>query len=135
MIFDTNFLYFSCIVLVILIATLVYSIDQEIISNLNVTSNTINLTLTPSLVLLTRSWPISDKVVKNKTINDSIYLEAVENALNDLKYKDEIEKKIPSLKLRTPSYRHQKVVSTTEKARNLSRIGYLEEYTTRHVKR
>lgn len=124
--------------MVALIAILVYSIDQEITAGDNSTFTPLIsdlVPLTPATVLLGSSWPIVDKPIKNITIDDGIYLEAAEYAVQDLKDKDEIEEKIPSLKVRSPSYRHQKVVATMERGRNLSRLGYLEEYAAKHIHR
>lgn len=124
--------------MVIVIASLVYSIGQAVITNENSTDtpNINDVTpITPSLILFTRTMPIPDKIVSNKTIDDELYSEAALRAEQDLKRKNDIEEQIPSLQLRSPSYRHQKVVYTMEKGRNLSRMGYLEEYATRHLSR
>lgn len=119
-------------------ATLIYSINQEIIANENST-DTLSISdlvsLSPSMILLRKSWPISDKEIKNTTVDDGVYSEAAEMAKRRLKEKDELEKSVPSLKLTSPSYRHQKVTATSEKGRNISRLGYLEEYAMRHIYR
>lgn len=125
-------------ILIGLVAILAYSIDQEVISDENTTdTSTINdlVSLSPSIILFSRQWPIPDKTVENKSIDDETFLEAAGQAENNLKEKDEIEKNVRSLNLRSPSYRHQKVVATSEMARNLSKLGYLEEYATRHIYR
>lgn len=80
---------------------------------------------------MSRTWPIPDVPNENKTVDDDTWAIAIEDGKQKLEEKDEIEKDIPSLKLQSPSYKHQKVVATTERGRNFSKAGFVEEYATR----
>lgn len=57
-------------------------------------------------------------------------IEAGKEALGD---KDIIEATIVAPALNTPSYRHQKSVSTTREARMASKRGYVEDHATRYL--
>ncbi|CAH1153426.1 unnamed protein product [Phaedon cochleariae] len=137
---------FLTIFLVALIMTVMYSITERDLPN-NATdsptgsdSTTVNIdaatTPIPVFVLLSNIFPIGDVENKNETTNDALlWKEAIQAGQSGLEEKDKIETYVPSLQLRSPSYRHQRVVATSEKGRNLSRIGFVEEYATRHIHR
>ncbi|KAJ8951456.1 hypothetical protein NQ318_006888 [Aromia moschata] len=73
---------------------------------------------------LANNWPLSDSHCEKRTINNTRdWEDSINYGKKYLKERDDIEKLIPSLPIRSPSYRHQKVVATSERARNLSRFG------------
>lgn len=102
----------------------------------NITNTTINNTDKQLFTTnqLNFSIPLNDFHYKNVTINNGNEWEDAINAGKlELNKRDLIESVQPSLLLRSPSYRHQKVTATSEKARNISRIGYIHEYATRYI--
>lgn len=124
-----------CMMLVALVATISYSIENSENSNSTATNDT-ETDAMPVFLMFTSSWPIPDVDYKNHTSESKInWEECVEFGKQALKDKDEIEKVIPSLPIHSPSYRHHKVVATSAKARNLSRIGYVKEFATKHFYR
>nr|CAH7737940.1 unnamed protein product [Callosobruchus chinensis] len=114
-----------------------FSINEDVDTsgdNSSVVANLTNETF-PELILFNVQWPLPDPFPENETCDNTTWSEAIEAGMQGLIEKDEIENTIPSLALRSPSYRHQKVVATSEKARNMSRIGLIEEYATRFLHR
>ncbi|KAJ8934879.1 hypothetical protein NQ314_013155 [Rhamnusium bicolor] len=124
---------FLSILLVVLIATVAYSINNSEVPSDNSTSGITNDNET-ILILLSNTWPILDMRYKTQTLNDNTKWEKnLEAGRKALKEKDEIEKNAPSLPVHSPSYIHQKIVATSEKAKNLTRFGYIVEHATRHM--
>lgn len=119
-------------ILVALVATISYGIENP--ENSNSTAG--NETDMPVFLMFTSSWPIPDVDYKNYTSSDRVeWKECVRVGKEALRDRDEIEKIVPSLPIHSPSYRHQKVVATSAKARKLSRVGYVEEFATKHFYR
>nr|XP_023023971.1 chorion peroxidase [Leptinotarsa decemlineata] len=131
---------FLSLFLITLIITVVYSINEEESAGNSAlpNDNPLNETefVSPIFILLSNNLPIEDVRNTIRSTNDTqLWEEAIEFGKKGLKEKDEIEKHVPSLQLRSPSYRHQRVVATSERGRNLSRIGFIEEYATKHIHR
>lgn len=82
-----------------------------------------------------KSWPLEDQEDIKTFKNSTDLTHAMIQGQILLDEKDAIEKNNPSLKIDSPSYRHQKVLDTNEKARNLSRKGYQLEGATAFIYR
>lgn len=121
------------------VITVAYTINLPLDNKANTTEansslipiNETSIPINSFLVLFdTLSWPIEDKL-ENNTIRTSHDLnQALQEGAKALNNKDKIEEKCPSLKIDSPSYRHQKVMSTSSKARQFSRKGYEIEGAT-----
>ncbi|KAG5866644.1 hypothetical protein JTB14_025149 [Gonioctena quinquepunctata] len=136
-------LIFLSMFLTALVITVMNSINKEEAAN-NATIPIENGTVLPNqteinstspvLVLLSYNLPLADVNNQNQTTDDvMLWEEAILAGRKGLEEKDEIEKRVPSLQLRSPSYRHQRVVATSDRGRNLSKIGFVEEYATKHI--
>ncbi|XP_060516076.1 lactoperoxidase isoform X2 [Cylas formicarius] len=119
------------------VITVAYSINDNDNPISNDNSTAIESDVVPLesfLVLLnSRNWPLNDEIsngLDNITTDIQDALIAGKKALSE---KDRMETYNPSLSIDSPSYRHQKAFSFSEKARNLSRKGYAEEYATRYL--
>lgn len=55
---------------------------------------------------------------------------AINYGLKKLGDRELFEENMISMPLNTPSYRHQRAVSTTAEARKLTKRGYVENYAT-----
>lgn len=69
---------------------------------------------------------INDNNSKNSEID-----EIINSSLKALQNKDKNEKNILSLPLKSPGHRHQMATSTGQRARNISRIGFIEDHATK----
>ncbi|XP_023309880.1 myeloperoxidase [Anoplophora glabripennis] len=122
-----------CIIVVALVATISISINAP-----EDTNSALNNTETdmPVFLMFTSSLPIPDVDYKNcTTSSNAILKESIQIGKQALKDRQEVEKIIPSVPVLSPSYRHQKIVATSAKARNLSHIGYIKEFATKHFHR
>lgn len=102
------------------------------------TSNTTNATAPVETfnVLLSRTWPLEDQKVENITSdNSTLWDSAIFFAKESLLKLDDLEENVPSLPVDSPSYRHQTVTSTSKRAMELSRVGYMEECGTKYMYR
>lgn len=87
-------------------------------------------------VLLSRTWPLEDRQIGNETSqNSTLWNAAMLFAKESLILRDDLEKNVPSLPIDSPSYRHQTVTSTSKRAIELSRIGYIQECGTKFIHR
>ncbi|KAJ8986217.1 hypothetical protein NQ317_009923 [Molorchus minor] len=100
---------FLTTLLVALIATISLSINNTNTSELNNTA----LPLDSFLVLFSNNWPIADK-------------EYIHHFSDEFDVKESMDVEVPAIGIK-------KVVATSEKARDLSRIGYVQEYALRHI--
>ncbi|XP_066248705.1 peroxidase [Euwallacea similis] len=124
----------SILMLVILIAlglTISYAVDFSPADNSTDTVPLINQsdTITSDVftVLMEKQWPLGDQEgrhMENTTVNLNDALVIGQTFLN---HRDEREKCSPSLAVDSPSFRHQMVMGTNAKARNLTREGYKME--------
>ncbi|CAG9861246.1 unnamed protein product [Phyllotreta striolata] len=116
---------------VVLMLTVVYSIRIKSAPNPEDNNTTVEA---PVLVLL--SYNFSQKQPKEGRLeNTTLIAESIQRGRKRLEAKDEIEKSVPSLLVQSPSYRHQRVTATSERARNLSRGGFIEEYASKYLNR
>ncbi|CAG9759789.1 unnamed protein product [Ceutorhynchus assimilis] len=79
------------------------------------------------------SWPLADRSITRHFDRSTNLSHAMTQGKILLEEKDAIENNTPSLKIDSPSYRHQKVLGTNEKARNISRQGYQMEGATQFI--
>ncbi|XP_030755866.1 peroxidase-like [Sitophilus oryzae] len=77
-------------------------------------------------------WPIEDNSEPAKFILHSDLNESISEGQKYLQEKDASEEYNSPLKLNSPSFKHQKVMATNEKARNFSRKAYEFEGATRY---
>lgn len=108
------------------VVTVAYSIQDEV-SNQNATNNTDFLN---TLVL-----PMEAPKINLLYTSDIEWENAYAEAANDLVEADALQAVAPELEYDTPSFRHQKIISGTEKALMLSRTGQLNESTGWHLRK
>ncbi|XP_056645270.1 peroxidasin homolog isoform X2 [Diorhabda sublineata] len=128
---------FLSILLVTIIITVIYSINANRIVNSTIPENDGNITVETSVIsFISTTFPITDKQKSNKILEDiELWNEAIEEGKRNLLEKDKIEEAIPSLNIQSPSYRHQRVTATSKRGRELSRVGFVEEFATKHIYR
>ncbi|RZC33028.1 peroxidase, partial [Asbolus verrucosus] len=131
---------FQCCLCVIFISTLIIAFVTTIAYSISKSNNEIhnitNSTNTPSdiiVALLTNSWPLPDQRQKEKICNNETeWNNAMAEGQRALDLKNEIAKNNTPLPVNSPSYKHQKVVATSAKARMLAELGYKEEFARRY---
>uniref|UniRef100_A0AAR5PV58 Uncharacterized protein n=2 Tax=Dendroctonus ponderosae TaxID=77166 RepID=A0AAR5PV58_DENPD len=84
------------------------------------------------ITLFNNTWPLEDQV-EMKTNDRGNWDHAMQEGEMFLESKDSIEKNASSLPIDSPSYRHQRVMGTSDKARELSRKGYQLEGAARFL--
>ncbi|XP_019871492.2 chorion peroxidase isoform X2 [Aethina tumida] len=116
---------------IVYILNLPPSESPEIPTNSTTDSTSIENNL---IFLLAQQFPVEDRNMT--TINDnnsknSEIDEIINSSLKALQNKDNNEKNILSLPLKSPGHRHQMATSTGQRARNISRIGFIEDHATK----
>lgn len=129
--------FFSCIFVVGIVVTIAFSISTSDLENENnETITNVSFPIDSFLILLSNNWPLPDKnEINENCTNKTSWDDAMLAGQRDLHLKDEIEKNTTSLPLNSPSYKHQKIVATSAKARAFARRGHQEEFATRHFMR
>ncbi|XP_066158547.1 peroxidase isoform X2 [Euwallacea fornicatus] len=124
----------SILMLVILIAlglTISYAVNFSPADNsndtLSLTNESDSMPSDVFTVLIENHWPLENQEgrhMENTIVN---LKDAVAIGQTFLNQRDEKEKYSPSLAVDSPSFRHQMVMGTSAKARNMSREGYIME--------
>lgn len=87
-------------------------------------------------VLLLVSWPLVDEA-KDKwllpQLTDDEIKSAIDNATKALGDKELFEENMATPAVNSPSFKHQRAVSTTNEARIVARRGFVENHATREV--
>lgn len=109
-----------------------YGINQDI----HETDIPENFTQNNTEILLTLTWPLSDKEQNRICISEYSNLEdAFMAGIKALHERDEIEKNISNLDINTPSYKHQKSFLSSNRIKFFSRMGYLKENAQKYLNR
>lgn len=80
------------------------------------------------LLLPTTHFPLPEYVTKKEICaNDTAWNNAISEGKKALQLRAEIEKTVTPLLPGSPSYKHQKTIATTKKARELAILGFVQE--------
>lgn len=72
------------------------------------------------------NWTLSEP-------NESDIKDAIDDGIIALGNRDLFEENLQVVPINTPSYRHQRAVSTTADARKLTKRGYIEDHATKSL--
>lgn len=118
-----------------LVVTIAYTTNLPVDSE-NETASTSNETNFDAFItLFNNTWPLDDQVEIKTNDSSGNWERAMQEGRMFLDVKDSIEKNTSSLAVDSPSYRHQRVMGTSDKARELSRKGYQLEGAARFLYR
>lgn len=112
----------------ILTFSLLNSSSEESATTQNVSTSDVLLSLMREL-----RWPIEDQPLPSNQTLQIDWEKCLKAGEKHLKQKEDRERHSLPLAVDSPSYRHQKVMGTTQRARNLSRTGYQLEGTSYFV--
>lgn len=89
-----------------------------------------------SNIVLQATWPLSDEkedewILPNLT--DDEIQSAIQNGTKALGDKELFEENMSSPAVNSPSFKHQRAVSTTQEARIVSRRGFVENHATSEI--
>ncbi|XP_045481883.1 lactoperoxidase [Harmonia axyridis] len=127
---------FLCFVILALIMSILFSITMEFDDEQNLNETNSTIPEETFNILLSKTWPLDDQKINNITSQNSTSWEAaLLYGKVSLMEKDDIEKNIPPLPVDSPSYRHQTVTSTSKRAIELARVGYMEECGMKYMHR
>ncbi|KAK4872137.1 hypothetical protein RN001_016261 [Aquatica leii] len=117
------------------VALVVFAVSYSINNNAEINNlDPLNTRVNNTGILLTLSWPITDRKQEKTCINhENVWQEALKFGSEALFKRDKLEEKIPTLDVNTPSYRHQKTFLFSNRSRILSRHGFISENAQKYL--
>lgn len=112
-----------------------YALNDQV-AIINHDANNTKLPFQNSLLILSKLNALPDKMI-NRSIysNESQWIDALNVDKDVVKLKENMEDQLQNLDENSPSYKHQKLLSSSEKIRNIVRIGFSEQYATKYLNR